>query len=149
MSSTYKLNIDLRFKKDTPHEVIDFLVNGHLYEGQIEFRWIHPEDSYEAKNIMLVKNQYQYTQNEIDEYRYELSARLYFKDDEMNLIFRFSSYLAQYTETNGFVGYYICADSPNNQPTLMYFNGKDVSVSDFAIHKTFATNWMNENDTNL
>jgi hypothetical protein len=149
MSHTYKLHLHLRFQKETPHEVIDFLVNGHIYEGQSEFRWMHPEDCYEARNILLVKNQYQFTKNNRHEYRYELNACLYFKDDEMDLIFRFSTYLAQHTETEGFGGYYICTDNIANKPELLYFNGADVTAINITSGKTFTTNWINRNDANI
>ena len=55
MSQIYKLQLDLRLKKDTPDHVIDFLVNGHLYDEQIDFAYFHGEDAYEEHNIFTVK----------------------------------------------------------------------------------------------
>ena len=149
MSQTYKLQLDLRFKKDTPDHVIDFLVNRHLYDEQIEFAYFHGEDAYEEHTIFTVKNQYQFTKNGVDEYQYELFARIFVKDDDFRLIFRFCTYMAQFTENEGFVGYYLNIDDPNDKPELLFFNGNKVTVKDYTSGAEFITDWADENDPNL
>ena len=149
MSQTYKLQLDLRFKKDTPDHVIDFLVNGHLYDEQIEFAYFHGDDAYEEHTIFKVKNQYQFTKNGVDEYQYELFARIFVKDDDFRLIFRFCTYMAQFTENEGFVGYYLNIDDPNAKPELLFFNANKVTVKDYTSGAEFITDWADENDPNL
>jgi hypothetical protein len=147
MGYTLKLQLDLRFKEDTPHEVIDFLVNKHIYDT--DFAFLHGEDCPEEHTIFTVKNQYQYHQNDVAVYRYELFARIFVRDDDHVLIFKFCTYLAQYTENQGFVGYYLNTDMPNANPELLFFNDGNVTVKDIVSGATFTTNWADENDPNL
>jgi hypothetical protein len=149
MGYTLKLQLDIRFKKDTPDHVIDFLMNGHLYDEQIEFAYFHGEDCKEEHNIFNVKHQYQFTQNGVDEYRYELFARIFVRDDDQTLIFRFCTYMAQYTENEGYVGYYQNIDNPKSEPELLYFIKENVTIKDITNGHTFTTNWTKMNDPNL
>ena len=149
MGYTNKLQLDIRFKKDLPPEVLDFLLNGHIYEHQFDFKYFYGEDAYEEHNIFTVKNQYQYTKNGVDEYRYELFARIFVKDDDFAVIFKFCAYMAQFTENNGFVGYYINEDKNAAEPDLIYFNGEKVSVKDFNSGAVYTYDWADDNNPKL
>ena len=85
----------------------------------------------------------------MDEYRYELFTRIFVKDDDYRLIFRFCAYMAQFTENEGFVGYYLNVDNPNDKPELLFFNGNKVMVKDYTSGAEFITDWADENDPNL
>ena len=128
MSTHYQLILNVRLKKDAPFEVIDFLENGHLYENHFDFRYFHPSEAYEDKNILLFKSQYQHTKNGVDEYRYELFTRILVKDDEVQSLFSFAAYLAQYAENQDFVGTIKNLDNKNKQPDLIYFEKGKVKI---------------------
>ena len=131
MSSHYQLILNVRLKKDAPFDVIDLLENGRINDDQYDFRYFHFSEAYENKNALHFKSQYQYTKNGVDEYRYELFARLLFIGDDIQYLHIFIAYLAQYTENQGFVGFFLNIDDLNKQPDLIYFeNGKVKIIAD-------------------
>lgn len=148
MSTTYKLQLDIRFKKDIPEDVLDFLLNGHIYDDQFDFKYFHGEDAYEEHNIFYVKHQFQFTRNEIDEYQYELFTRIFVKDDDFASLIKFCTYVSQFTDNDGFVGYYINIDNPNSNPELLFFNENKVTIKDYTSGKEFTTDWKTYNDPN-
>jgi hypothetical protein len=149
MGYTLKLQLDIRFKKNTPNYVFDFLVNGKVLGEQQDFAYFRGDDSKENQNIFTVKHQYRFTQNGQDEYLYELFARIFVRDDDFNTIFKFCTYFAQFADNEGFVGYYQNVDNLNAQPELLYFQNGNVTVKDITSGVSFTTNWHDENNPNL
>jgi hypothetical protein len=85
VNSKAKLQLDIRFKKNTIRSD-GFLLNKCIHENQLEFTYFHGEDCYEECNIFTFKNQYQFTSNEVDEYRYELFARIFVNNNDFGTL---------------------------------------------------------------
>ena len=87
---------------------------------------ITPKDTHLAGEVgAILRRVHRYPYAATDQYRYTFSFRRFMLDDEFYQVWwNFSQWLAPYSETQGFVGYY--REELALQPTLLYFRSGEV-----------------------
>jgi hypothetical protein len=138
MSLHFEFTLTLDLKPETPQQVIDtlaYMTRSEEYEfsDPPSHPWFESDDEWretlqadpEATHLpgnqwTVFRQAYRYTQHGVDQYRWTLSFRREMLDDEFyEDWWQLADWLARWSETQGFVGYY--REEFNRSPTLIYF----------------------------
>lgn len=140
MSLHFELFLAMDLKPDTPQNILNIL-EYMTHSEDTEFKASLPSDFLNEVDDWLYilrkeearipgelgsvfRRAYRYTQSGQDVYRYTLGFRVFLLDDYFYEVYEsFLKWLAQYSETTGFVGYW--REEADLHPILIYFkNGK-------------------------
>jgi hypothetical protein len=154
MSIHYDFALACDLKPDTPQQVLDTLAymtrsadypfhdppahplfGAQDIDGEAVEDWrimLHERESrFPGEAGSRLRPAYRYTQHGVDQYRYTFSFRQEVLDDAIGEYIALAQWLALYSETEGWVGYFRAdLDDGGAQPVLLYFKQGRVYMSD-------------------